>query len=377
MKILCFSPPFNGHFAVLKKLQESYPQFNYKTVYTSWTNLKVTGEDNLSKGELNESLPAMWTFPRVADLLDDAIKCAQEFKPDIIIYDYFSLEGYFVGKSLNIPTWCSIPLLMGPNNNQKQIDEVLKDPLNIRAIDQIQTKVNFDINSLECLSDALHLPGDKNIVWSYADLTPSNYLENRRGTESYHFVGNENKKISRKKNGIYLSFGTVVMGNLWEKKLEISQGMPEFIKGLTERIESEKVLFATQGRKILDQYPSNWEVHDYVNQVEVIASAKAFITHGGNNSYHEAVLQQTPMIVIPFFGDQLLVAKTVQERNLGINLSTHQELDVRVENHFLNDQLAERVAISLKKIENTNYQSHFENLNLNTPSICKLLEASI
>jgi hypothetical protein len=55
--------------------------------------------------------------------------------------------------------------------------------------------------------------------------------------------------------------------------------------------------------------------------------ASLFITHGGGNSINEAILAGCPMLVIPFFGDQYVSARLVQERTFGFSLYNRDRSD--------------------------------------------------
>jgi hypothetical protein len=117
MRILIFSPPFSGHYNVLFDLMERHTDHEYKLVFTTWTNMKIEGHQNLANSKLDEPSPALWTFPRVASILKECISIGEKFKPDLIIYDFFSIEGHFVGKKLGIPAWSSIGTFIGANDN--------------------------------------------------------------------------------------------------------------------------------------------------------------------------------------------------------------------------------------------------------------------
>src|SRR3989344_4298250 len=127
-KIVLLSPPFSGHLNVLKDLIRKYRhEFDFYLIITGWTNIKpdLTGVDvpvNLiAKSELRETDPAIWTLPRVAELLEICVAAIKDIKPDLIIYDFFSIEGNIVGKMLGIPYWCSIPAFIGPFLHQKYL----------------------------------------------------------------------------------------------------------------------------------------------------------------------------------------------------------------------------------------------------------------
>ena len=132
-KILIFSPPFGGHLYILKELiLKNKSKYNFKLVITGWKNIQpdLGNLKNLTtilaKSNLKETDPCLWTFKRVYELLDDVLSITKKFEPDLIIYDFFSIEGYFAGKILNIPYWSSIPALIGPSENQKYLKKLLK-----------------------------------------------------------------------------------------------------------------------------------------------------------------------------------------------------------------------------------------------------------
>src|SRR3990167_10364735 len=138
MKILIYSPPFSGHLNVLRKMQEEHKEHDYKLVITGWKNLPVKDATNLARSTLRETDPALWTFPRTYELLDDSVRMVKEYEPDLIIYDFFSLEGHFAGKMLEIPYWCSIPAMIGPNDKGDYLAEKLRQPGNIEALAKLK-----------------------------------------------------------------------------------------------------------------------------------------------------------------------------------------------------------------------------------------------
>jgi MGT family glycosyltransferase len=61
-------------------------------------------------------------------------------------------------------------------------------------------------------------------------------------------------------------------------------------------------------------------IREYVPQMAVLANADLFITHGGINSAHEAMLNGVPMIVLPRSADHFVVAGQVAAAGAGIVL---------------------------------------------------------
>lgn len=56
----------------------------------------------------------------------------------------------------------------------------------------------------------------------------------------------------------------------------------------------------------------------YAPQKEILAKATLFITHGGMNSVMEALIAQTPMIVIPLANDELINGRMVVQNDYGL-----------------------------------------------------------
>lgn len=76
--------------------------------------------------------------------------------------------------------------------------------------------------------------------------------------------------------------------------------------------------------------PSNILVRQRVPQLDVLARARVFLTHGGMNSTMEGLWHGVPLAVFPQFGDQPLNGSRVSELGLGVSLSAHEALDPKV-----------------------------------------------
>ncbi|HWB85712.1 MAG TPA: macrolide family glycosyltransferase [Bryobacteraceae bacterium] len=73
-------------------------------------------------------------------------------------------------------------------------------------------------------------------------------------------------------------------------------------------------------RSRLPEPPANFIVREYVPQLSILARACLFITHGGINSAHEAMLFGVPMIVLPSSADHHIVAQRVEAVGAGMVL---------------------------------------------------------
>ena len=78
---------------------------------------------------------------------------------------------------------------------------------------------------------------------------------------------------------------------------------------------------ATVASSQLGDVPSNFIVQPYVPQLDVLARASAFVSHGGMNSVSESLAHAVPLVVIPQMGEQAIVGQRVQELGAGLMLA--------------------------------------------------------
>jgi MGT family glycosyltransferase len=77
-------------------------------------------------------------------------------------------------------------------------------------------------------------------------------------------------------------------------------------------------------RTQLPEPPANFIVREYVPQIALLESARLFITHGGINSAHEAMLFGVPMVMLPQRADHYVVAGQVEAAGAGVVLDRSQ-----------------------------------------------------
>jgi UDP:flavonoid glycosyltransferase YjiC (YdhE family) len=396
MKIIIFSPPFSGHLNVLKYLKNSLEKLGHdvKLIVTGWTDVNanitssetniielsgtsLSGSDNTTT-EVNSSCPMTFTLNRVYNLTEKCLQICQDFNPKLIIYDFFSLEGYICGKNLSIPSFCSIPAMIGPyQRNNDFFKSKLQNPDNQNLFAKINQKygINLQLENIQQVSDGILIPSDLNILWSYpkvigcdeytkyrnlkdtnflilgprkeTKVEPSKELQNiihkyqkkkalsplvldsiaKHGINiSYNKQETPNIEssfISTKPKIIYISLGTVVTQNLWNHNPTVRPFVMElfnqFIQLFNDK-EKYDIIVATGNNADLSQlaWPSNFTVCQTVNQLKVLSKAHLFITHCGGNSFNEALAYEVPMIGIPFFGDQHFIGHKINKLCLGV-----------------------------------------------------------
>jgi hypothetical protein len=64
--------------------------------------------------------------------------------------------------------------------------------------------------------------------------------------------------------------------------------------------------------------PANFVLRKTIPQLDILTRCSAFVTHGGANSMHEALIAGVPMVVVPLFADQPANADSVVGCGAGI-----------------------------------------------------------
>lgn len=113
---------------------------------------------------------------------------------------------------------------------------------------------------------------------------------------------------------VYISLGTVI------------NDRPDFYKKCIEAFQGENLdVIISCGKSVnissLGKLPENFEVHDYVDQLEVLSRADVFLTHCGMNSVSESLYMATPLVLYAQTNEQKAVARRVMEIGAGKALS--------------------------------------------------------
>lgn len=383
MKFLVFTPPFRGHSNVLVAFAREYPEHDFKFVVTGWENVPVNlglPATVLEAPPLRLKDPALWTLPRAAHLLPSCLDIARSYGPDVILYDFFSVEGRLVGEMLGVPTWGSIPAFLEPFDDREYLDAKLSTAENRSALETLRkfTGLHIETPQLEQVSDGFHLPGDLDIVWSYESLVPRDHGSGR-ATVPRIFAGtlsSPGRKCVEGRPRVLLSFGTVVMGNMWDFLQPLVTGL---VSELAQLWTDFDVTFVTQGQTILDEYPKNWTVESFVDQGELLDGTTAFVTHGGSNSFHEAAVRKVPMVVFPFFGDQPAVARRVEELQIGRNVMERFDIDTQFASFTLDDFLVARIDSAVREVIRSPeaFEAAYSRLHLETSQLKDLMVGKI
>ena len=121
---------------------------------------------------------------------------------------------------------------------------------------------------------------------------------------------------------ISMSMGTVI------------NDRPDFYAKCIDALKDEKVDVIISCGNALDisalrELPENIKVYPYVDQLDVLSRADAFITHCGMNSVSESLYMATPMILYPQTSEQKAVARRAKEIGAGVMLTNDSVQGIR------------------------------------------------
>ena len=113
---------------------------------------------------------------------------------------------------------------------------------------------------------------------------------------------------------VYISMGTVI------------NERPDFYNKCIEALKDMNVdVIISCGnsldQKLLGELPPNVQVYPYVDQLDVLSRADAFITHCGMNSVSESLYMAAPMVLYPQTSEQNAVARKTKEIGAGVLLA--------------------------------------------------------
>ncbi|MGL5615998.1 MAG: macrolide family glycosyltransferase [Sarcina sp.] len=295
-------------------------------------------------------------------VLGSVLKEEKDF--DILIYDSVLSIGEDIKEKLSIKESCALytTFALSKNMMNKARSAGQSSPVFLESSSDLFKEKTKGINEkygiklksmLEAMTDS---KADKNIVFTSRHFQP---LENDFD-KSFIFVGpsvtergeltefnlekNEDKKL------LYISLGTID-----NKRLDFYKITFEAF-GKADKIDVVLSVGKNTNIENLGKIPSNFKVFNYVPQLEVLKKADIFITHGGMNSSSEGLYNNIPLVVVPQFGDQFLVGRTVSALGAGVMVSKDNlnaiNLREAVGQIISNDDFernAEKIGVSLRE----------------------------
>lgn len=271
------------------------------------------------------------------DFLEEEFK---SFNPDIVYTDSVCFWGKLNAWKFNVPMVVSTSTFAFnqmstrymKHSSKELSDMILGLPKISKELKKLEpygyhVKKTLDLIQSDNSTDS--------VVYTSRDFQP--YSE--CFTDHYTFVGpsvfseavpDKNKERPL----VYISLGTVI------------NDRPDFYAKCIEALKTLNVdVIISCGNSIdiktLGELPENIKAYPYVDQLDVLSRADAFITHCGMNSVSESLYMAAPMALYPQTSEQRAVAKRVEEKGAGVLLS---------------DDSAEGIKTAVKTIlENSSY----------------------
>lgn len=339
-KIVFFSLPAHGHVNPTLSLVSKLIKHGHEVMYYGFDNFKDKIEKTGAKyvscddylpihmfEEATTNLPHILAIPNMlmyvtANMQSKCISEITDFNPDCIIHDSLALWGRLYAEKLGILPISSTTTFIFNKAMSKRIPLPLKYlfaviPPTIPSIPKYlkltkQLSKNFEYGSL---MDMIMAKEDEYTI-TYTSKLLQSYLE---PNPRIKFVGTmiDTSDIPTEKNNkpknIYISLGTL---NNQNKKFykNCFEALKNYEANITMSVGKETDISS------LGEIPSNFNVQNFVNQLEVLKTTDIFLTHGGMNSVNEGLANGIPLVVFPQQPEQTLVATQVESFGAGIRL---------------------------------------------------------
>ncbi len=356
-EVLVFTPPFRGSTAVYGSFADEFlPKKVGLLVVAGWENVspKLTQWHDstvLNGPSLQESHPTLWTLPRAAHLLPKCISLIKDLKPKLVIADYRSPEAIIAAQKTKTPIFVSIPTVIGPFKDKKDLYKNLDNEANIRALLALEEQgVRIDSSMLDMIFGNFHLPGNTELIHSYDQILQADYKDGRVAAD-YLMIGNHRAEQQKRKDPlwntptVFISFGKRIMELLDSKDIS-KKNLSILVKNLANKFADPKlrVVFETYGYNVLPNYPDNWLVTDEFKEKDGLPPKTVLILPGDSDSFHDGLLRQMPMIIVPFVDSQKLVGERVEALGVGVNLGRDWSLGNTYTGDYFSNESIGRVS---------------------------------
>ena len=251
------------------------------------------------------------------DFLDKEFK---EFQPDVVYTDAVCFWGKLNAWKHNVPMVVSTSTFAF---NQFSSKYMKHKPAELADMIFGLPRISKELKTLE--------------PYGYRVKNALSLVQNDNCTDSIVYTSENFQPCSESFSDHYLFAGPSVFSNVMPQKKKdrplvyISMGTvinerPDFYGKCIEALKAINVdVIISCGKfmdiKVLGTLPENIKAYPYVDQLDVLSKADAFITHCGMNSVSESLYMAAPMVLYPQTCEQYAVARRVTEINAGTMLS--------------------------------------------------------
>ena len=284
--------------------------------------------------------------------LPELLAAAAEVEPDYIVYDAYAAAGKFLARLLGLPavaTYATYAFNLTSLGSGAfgRLSERATVQAGLPGFDEAVAELvaRFDLappTLFDLLLDAEAL----NVAFLPRAFQPAGDSFDERWVFVGPSLGNRAEPVALPE--VHLKGGPVVyvsLGTIYNER-------PGFFRTCIEAVEATgwRVVLATGpwvDRNDLGPVPANVLALPWVPQLEMLARADAFVSHGGMNSTMEALAHAVPLVVVPQQAEQRVTADQVAALGLGRRLdpdaTTPASLREAVASVLADDGLAARL----------------------------------
>ena len=311
---ICIDPtvkdriPRGGDFILLefpmseveqKKVEQHIDSLSKRSVY-GLDSLKFLYEDVLD--------------PMNTNMLQPIMHVLDEYKPDVIINDHQLFAAAVAARLKNIiyATSVTAPAAIKedtalPNIHKWESEQII----NFQKKSGIEGEDRLDCSDLLTLVyTTREFFGENNFSDNYQFIGP---IIDRPLSSDLNLNIFEHFKNKGNKKNIFVSIGT--MFDHTQKK--------KFFDKIVEAFADNPLynVLVVSHPEMFDSIPSNFFIHEFVPQLELMPYMDAVICHAGHNTVCEALYNAKPLVVLPVAYDQSFVATCVTNSGCGIRLN--------------------------------------------------------
>jgi zeaxanthin glucosyltransferase len=247
--------------------------------------------------------------------LDAVGALLRRLRPDVALIDTMSYTGIIACELAGVP-WvgacAGLKLVHPPGFSSAYLGD-MSAVVAPRADLFARYGLNPDFRLFECPSPTANVVFGTEALVGEVRPPPRTWLvgptiaPGRRGDETeFPF-----RLLAADRQLVYASFGTVHTGLALD-------GAVEALVEATAKLDASLVISSEAVAGRADELPDHVLATPYAPQLELLARADAFVTHGGANSVMEGMYSGVPLLVVPLASDQPLQARLVERAGAGI-----------------------------------------------------------
>lgn len=315
MRILFINLPYYGHVVPTIGLVQALIRQGCQVTYM----LPFDWEDKLA--DSGATFYGYANHSSLAQQMKNAWQAAEQIigEHDFVIYEQFFFSGKHLAEKYQKPV---ARVFTATATNEVLMQEFIKKgPMSAFCHKWLTKAFTKDVSkgiplqTDNWLDEIVQNPPALNFVYSLRQYQP---YEEEFSKEQYCFLGpsvydrSEEKLnfVKRNRPLVYISLGSLIKG----------QG--RFFQSCVDAFRGEDVdVILSVGKKFsvdrLKHVPDNVHVYPWVPQMQVLSMADVFVTHAGMNSISEALVTETPMVLIPLVSDQPVNAQSMEKLGVG------------------------------------------------------------